>query len=464
MTLVGTLVFLIGILGLFALDRDSRDRTSKALWLPVFWLLIIGSRPVSAWLQGGRPVEAVGFEDGSPFDRNIYLALMIVALAVLFQRRAAVGRMLLDNWPVLLFFVYCAMSVVWSDYPEVAVKRWIKSVGDLAMVLIVLTDPDRLNAIKRFLARVGFILLPWSIVLIKYYPDLGRAYSKWEGTAFYVGVAADKNMLGMTCMIFGLGAAWRFIHELRGAGRRKMLIVQGTIFGMALWLISTANSMTSLSCFGFGTALIVATSFRRLARTPTRVHLMVAVVLLASSSVLFLNIGGGVLSAMGRNPTLTGRTDLWQQLLQIDHSPVVGAGFESFWSPERVDRLASVLKWAPNEAHDGYLEVYLNLGWVGILLLGTVIVTGYRTVIRCLRQDPEMGRLKLSYFVVGLAYSFTEAGFRNLTPIWIAFLLAVVKVPTTRMVRTTSTLFAPEREARENSSPAIAEHETAVSG
>src|SRR5882672_2297989 len=236
MTLVGTLVFLIGILGLFALDRDSRDRTSKALWLPVFWLLIIGSRPVSAWLQGGRPVEAVGFEDGSPFDRNIYLALMIVALAVLFQRRAAVGRMLLDNWPVLLFFVYCAMSVVWSDYPEVAVKRWIKSVGDLAMVLIVLTDPDRLNAIKRFLARVGFILLPWSIVLIKYYPDLGRAYSKWEGTAFYVGVAADKNMLGMTCMIFGLGAAWRFIHELRGAGRRKMLIVQGTIFGMALWL------------------------------------------------------------------------------------------------------------------------------------------------------------------------------------------------------------------------------------
>jgi O-antigen ligase len=312
------------------------------------------------------------------------------------------------------------------------------------MVLIVATDPDRLNALKRFLARVGFILLPWSILLIKYYGDLGRAYSKWEGTAFYVGVASDKNMLGMTCMIFGLGAAWRFISELRGAGRRKILIVHGTIYGMALWLISTANSMTSLSCFGMGTALMVATSFPKMARRQGRVHAMVAAILLVSSSVLFLNIGGGVLSAMGRNPTLTGRTELWHQLLLIDHAPVVGAGFESFWSPERVDILEKALLWAPNEAHDGYLEVYLNLGWVGVFLLGLIIVLGYRAVFRCLRRDPETGPLRLSYLVIALAYSFTEAGFRNLTPIWIAFLLAVIGIPYPRTARTTSKVSIPE--------------------
>ncbi|HWZ81726.1 MAG TPA: O-antigen ligase family protein [Terriglobales bacterium] len=458
MTEVATLVFLVGILGLFWLDRDSRAHTSRALWLPVFWLLIIGSRPVSVWLQGQRTVLANGFEDGSPLDRSVFLVLIILALAVLFQRRAAIGRVMRGAWPVVLFFAYCAVSIVWSDYPDVAAKRWFKSLGDLAMILIIATDPDRLNALKRFLARVGFILLPWSILLIKYYGDLGRAYSKWEGTAFYVGVASDKNMLGMTCMIFGLGAAWRFINELRGAGRRKILIVHGTIYGMAWWLISTANSMTSLSCFGMGTALMLATSFPRMARRQARVHLMVAAILLLSSSVLFLNIGGGVLSAMGRNPTLTGRTDLWHQLFLIDRSPLVGAGFESFWSPERVDVLEKALLWAPNEAHDGYLEVYLNLGWVGVFLLGLIIVVGYRAVLRCLRRDPETGPLRLSYFVVGLAYSFTEAGFRNLTPIWIAFLLAVIGIPSPRTAGTTSKPSVPERTAS-NSALALAGQE-----
>ena len=462
MTLIGTIVFLVGILGLFVLDRDARNRTSKALWLPVCWLLIIGSRPVSAWLQGGGPSQGIGFEDGSPLDRNIYLALIVLGLGVLFQRRVAVGKILRGNWPTLLFMAYCAASVAWSDYPEVAVKRWIKSVGDFAMVMIVLTAVDRTNAIKRVLARVGFILLPGSILLIKYYPDLGRAYSKWEGTAFYVGVAADKNMLGMICMILGLGAAWRFIHELRGEGRRRVLIVHGTIVGMALWLTWTANSMTSLSCFAIGSALIVATSSRSLARTAGRVHLMVAIVLLASSSVLFLNVGGNVLTAMGRNPTLTGRTELWQQLLKMDHSPLLGAGFESFWSPERVDHFVTVLKWAPNEAHNGYLEVYLNLGWVGVAFLGIVIATGYRAVMRCLRQEPEIGCLKLAYFVVGMAYSFTEAGFRNLTPVWIAFLLAVVKIPTGQTSRAEPTPLPAEPKERNRLAPAIVEQEAGV--
>jgi len=116
----------------------------------------------------------------------------------------------------------------------------------------------------------------------------------------------------------------------------------------------------------------------------------------------------------------------------------------------------------PNEAHNGYLEVYLNLGWVGIVLLGIVIVTGYRTVFRFLRQDPEIGRLKLVYFVVGLAYSFTEAGFRNLTPIWIAFLLAVVNIPINRNLKTGPTFLTEEPKTRQNPALAMIEPETVL--
>ena len=63
MTLVATLVFLVGILGLFALDRDSRDRTSKALWLPVFWLMIIGS-PGGSYIPGMVILGTLAFMEG----------------------------------------------------------------------------------------------------------------------------------------------------------------------------------------------------------------------------------------------------------------------------------------------------------------------------------------------------------------------------------------------------------------
>ena len=44
---IATLAFFAGILGLFVLNRDRTVTTSKALWIPVVWLWIAGSRPVS---------------------------------------------------------------------------------------------------------------------------------------------------------------------------------------------------------------------------------------------------------------------------------------------------------------------------------------------------------------------------------------------------------------------------------
>ncbi len=81
----------------------------------------------------------------------------------------------------------------------------------------------------------------------------------------------------------------------------------------------------------------------------------------------------------------------------------------------------------PGEAHNGYLEIYLNLGWVGMALLLIVIVTGYRTVFRAWRGHIAIGSLCLAYFFVGLVYNFTEAAFfRMLHPVWLFFLLAIV--------------------------------------
>jgi hypothetical protein len=437
MAQIATAIFVVGIFGLFVLDRDREARTSKALWLPVMWLLIAGSRPVSVWLQFRPASTPAQYLEGSPIDRSIYLVLLIAGLIVLVGRQRTVWPIFKRNWPLVIFVLYCAMSISWSDYPDVAFKRWIKSLGDYVMVLIVLTDGDPERALKEVLAKPGYLLLPISVLLIKYYPDLGRSYpAHWEGTAYYVGVAEDKNMLGMACLVFGLASFWRFLQSFRVSHRTRTLIVHGTITAMTLWLFWMANSMTSLWCFLMASGLIAATSFSKIAQKRGVVHLMVPALLLICFSVLFLDVGGFLLKEMGRNPTLTGRSEIWGQLLKVPVNPVFGVGFESFWLGKRLEYVWSLPGLHINEAHSGSLETYLNLGWIGLTLLAVVVVIGYRNVIRMLSSDFEAGQLRLAFFVVGLAYSLTESAFRTMDLVWIAFLFAIIGLPQTPTVNT----------------------------
>jgi exopolysaccharide production protein ExoQ len=433
MTQIATLIFVIGIAGLFWLDRDREAKTSTALWLPVIWLWIAASRPVSQWLSGTDVSSTDAYLDGSPLDRNIYIVLLAIAIVVLIGRGSAVLKLMRENGPLVLFLFYCAASILWSDYPDVAFKRWIKSLGDYSMILIVLTDQDRINAIKRLLARVSFVLIPVSVLLIKYYPELGRKYAtQWDSTVFFTGVTTDKNMLGVCCLIFGLASVWRLLQELhaRKEKRRKgALMAHGAVVLMNGWLFAKANSMTSLSCFLFGSALIIATGFPSVARKRALVHTMVFAGLTFCFCVLFLDLGGILLESVGRNPTLTGRTELWETIRAMNTNPVLGTGFESFWLGKRLERLWTIYWWHPNEAHDGYLEMYLNLGWVGVALLAGLMITGYRNVIRKLSEEPTTGPLFLSYFFVGVAYNFTEAATRTMSPVWIFLIMASIAFP-----------------------------------
>jgi exopolysaccharide production protein ExoQ len=433
------------IVGFFMLDRDRKVHTSTALWIPVIWMLFAASKPLSQWLQvsPGRTIEEN--LEGNPLERSIFTFLLVIGVVVLVGRGQKALAVLRMNGPILLFFAYCAVSTLWSDYADLALKRWIKSLGDLVMIMIILTDPAQSSAVKRFLARMSFLLVPVSVLLIKYYPDLGLRFDSWNGRQAFIGVTNDKNMLGVICLIFGLGAVWRILHALRERQHlrsNRPLIAHGVILVMVLWLFWKADSMTSFACFVLAGGLLVATSFPALARKRAVVHLLVVAVLSVASFALFFDGGGGMVKTLGRDPTLTGRTELWRDILGMNGNPLIGTGFESFWLGPRLEKLWTNYWWQPNEAHNGYLEVFLNLGWVGVMLLGVVIAMGYRNVTGSLRREPELGQLKLAYFVVGITYSFTEAGFRLLNPVWICFMLGAIAIPKsllrTRSVRRNS--------------------------
>jgi exopolysaccharide production protein ExoQ len=446
-TLVATAVFICVMLGFFALDREPKARTSLALWIPVVWFWIACSRNVSEWLSSGGPVSASldsanRYLDGNPVDRNVMTVLLSLGLFVLWTRRRVVGATLRANLPILSFFLYCAISSLWSEHPDVSIKRWVKAVADLVMVLVVLTDRDRFTAIKRLLARVGFVMIPLSILLIRYYSDLGRAYNPWDGGLSWTGVTTTKNQLGMICLVLGLPSAWRVIEELRKRRRDRR---KGTIFVhcciilMAFWLIHTADSMTPFACFILAGLVIVMASSRAVSRRPALIHLVVGAVLSIAFSALFLHIGSGLLANLGRDSSLTGRTDIWDMVIAMTPNRLLGAGYESFWVGERLQKIWAIYWNHPNQAHNGYLEIYLNLGWLGVTLLAVVIVSGYRHIIAGVRRKAPEAVLCLGYFVAAVAYNFTESAFKMTHPVWLIFLLATTTIPATRVLRRAET-------------------------
>lgn len=428
------LVFSIGVGGLFYLDRDKADTNSKAVWLAVIWIWIIGSRPVSSWLQifmGGGPSGPAALDaqlDGNPADAIVFFTLLVSGIAVLARRKTRATALFKASVPLVIYFSYTLASVLWSPFPEVAFKRWTKDLGELVMVLIVVTEMDPVAALRSLFSRVGFVLLPFSIMLMRY-SELGRGYDP-DGVPMNTGVTTNKNSLGLITFVVALGALWSFLHVLRDKdhpNRKRHLIARGTLLLFGLAVLYMAHSATSIACFCLGTLLILATHLPFIRRRPARVHGLVLGILLGGACVILFGGEAAVVGALGRDTTLTGRTEIWAAVIPMCPNRFLGAGFESFWNGYG-HNVAGLSKYQRgiNSAHDGYIDVYLNLGWIGVSLIGVILVGGYRRACTAFRRNPEIGSLMLAYVATAAIYSITEAGFRILTPTWISLLLATV--------------------------------------
>lgn len=420
---------------LLRLDPNP-TRISNAIWIPLAWLTIACSRPVSNWLTFGSPADvSAQYIDGSPLDRNVLTLLLALAVGVLYQRSAQVKAILRANVPLVMFLVYCSISMCWADYPLVVLKRWIRAVGDVAMVCIILTEAHPEDALKRVLMWMGAFLLPLSILFTRFFPSLGRSYT-YSGVPMWTGVATDKNALGALCMIVGVlllsrGLTVWWSPERKYRGRRLFVIV--LLFAMAVYLLTMINSKTALACFVMASTLIMMRCFESSYRKPWLLTTIVVGMIALTYSILFLGVGSSAISEMGRDTSLTGRTQVWDTVIPFAVNPWIGAGYENFWIGRRLEMIIRAINSGINQAHNGYIEIYLNIGWVGLALLGAVVFRGYRNIISGLQDNLEMSGLKLAFFFICLVYNFTEAAFKIMSPVWITFLWATIAVPIARV-------------------------------
>ena len=161
-------------------DVKAAQETSIALWIPIVWMLLINSRPVTEWSASRTQdwISSTQFSEGSPVNALIFGCLIASALVLLYRRRGTVLAFMRANGHVLLFLTFCLASILWSDHTLITIKRWIKEAGEFLVLAIVLTDRRPQAAVRRFLITPVFLLLPLSVILIVLFPHLGTYFSR----------------------------------------------------------------------------------------------------------------------------------------------------------------------------------------------------------------------------------------------------------------------------------------------
>jgi exopolysaccharide production protein ExoQ len=428
------------IVFLFRREMREKSNISGALWLPLIWLVLTCSRSFSAWLNiFGLPLSAPGSpEEGSPLDACCYLALAIAGLCVLIRRQVQLSEIVRNNGWLIAFFLYCFISIAWSDFPFIAFKRWTKIFGHPIMALIVLTEPNFEEALIRLMKRCAYVVVPVSILWIKYYPQWGRTFDEW-GMAMNVGIASGKNMLGADCLILGLFFFWQLLitwrTERSTQRRNELRLIAGFLIGI-LYLLRLAHSATSTISLLVAILVVVFVGMRSINKNFIGTYALTALVLVTVAELAF-GISGSLSESLGRGSDLTGRTVLWEHCLELQSNPIFGAGYESFWLGDRPARIASFYNgWRPGGAHNGYLDIYLDLGLIGLsILIGLLIATFWKIRLELFRNF-EWGRYRLAFLAAVVLRAWTERTFGTYGPLWFVFYIIALDYPRTYLATT----------------------------
>lgn len=409
----------------------KRERLSSALWIPLCWMFIAGSRYVSTWL-GLRPnfTSAAEASEGSPIDAATFMLMIALGALVLIRRRIDWRDLLSRNAFIFSYFAFCLMSALWTEDVGLLVKRWLKDLGNPIMTLVILTEARPYVAAGATLRRLTFLLIPLSFLFVKYIPELGRAYHP-DGSPMYTGAGSQKNDLGLICLVAGFSLVWDYLYAQRPESfSRNHKLAGVALMVMTAWLLRISDSQTATVCLAAGSLILMIGRAPFLMGKPGRLIGLVSGSL-AVAFVLETTIGlkDSLLQLIGRDPSLTNRTDVWATVLAFEVNPLLGTGFMSFWSGARMDEIQTRLAAAITQAHNGYLEQYLNLGYVGLAFIVIILIVGLAGAARQMTYDVPGAMFRFCCIAMAIMYNFTEASFYGINNMWFLLLLGCVAPP-----------------------------------
>jgi exopolysaccharide production protein ExoQ len=430
-------------------DRRQSNKVSGALWVPTIWIFSIATKSLASWFgAGGEDIES-----GSPLDRIFVSGLLCLGLFIFARRKVAWLPVIKKNTWLALLIAYMLISILWSDIPFISFKRWTRELTAIVMALVVLTESAPRQAMESLFRRTVYILIPFSILLIKYFPQYGIEYG-WSGEVAWAGVTLQKNGLGRLCLISAFFLVWTLFRRWKGReiGVPKLqTLAEVILLVLTVWLLKGPSSWAASATGFVALSTGLATFASLLWMKKHRIDLGVKGWMTITACIIALGIiqpliggstVGGFASSLGRNETLTGRTDIWALLLPaVMRNPILGTGFGGFWTS------MTTAKIGVNEAHNGYLGVCLGLGVFGLLLTIFFLLSFCRNAARALAHDFDWASLCICFLLMAAVHNISESSFDSFTKHMMAILLFLAVTFPTAVKRRSARAQSVERKA-----------------
>ncbi|MBV9655241.1 MAG: O-antigen ligase family protein [Acetobacteraceae bacterium] len=310
-----------------------------------------------------------------PGTQNLLLtaaqALILAGLGILYARRFRDITALIRQAPAPAAFLCLALaSVAWSVDPAITLRRvftLLTIIGFGYYLVARFSMPDIIRVVGQMAALAGYA----SIAVVLIAPGVGTMHGEPELAGAWSGVFTHKNLLGTTMIVALMTAVWRYRHEPHG---RLLRVVE---ICAALLVLVMARSRTAQidAMLLLPLGLVIAAA--RLRGVRLLWALYGAAIAGAIVLVLIVSNFEATMAFIGKDGSLTGRVPMWGLLLQKAlERPFTGFGFGAFFLPSNPALLfvQRVIGWPTPEAHQGFIELALELGVPGLLLGGWMLI------------------------------------------------------------------------------------------
>lgn len=411
------IICIIFVLYMLRLDRKQSPEVSVAFWIPTIWFLVLSSKPLSIWFQaGGQTIE-----EGSPLDRAFLTVMLCCGLIILKKRKFSWPNLIKDN--IWLFFLlgFMLIGCIWADAPFISFKRWTRELIAITMVAVIASEPQPLKAIESLFRRTTYILIPFSYICINYFPEYGRIYVHHSGDLMWVGMTLHKNTLTQLCGASIFFLIWTLIRRHRGsnaAASGYQTYLEVFIILLALWIMGGPYhrpTYSATSAIALIIGLLTLTGlflYNKRGSIPGSTLLTAFIIFIIVYGTITPFIGRlsifDVSNMAGREEDLTGRADVWRQIIPIVmRQPILGYGFAGFWTTNAREQLDI------SGSHNGYLDLILELGLIGLLLYTFFMVSNIRKAQRVMVHNFDWGIFWICALVMALASNTTESLFSS---------------------------------------------------
>jgi O-antigen ligase len=353
-----------------------------------------------------------------------------IALALTLQRRARLVTMSIPPHIIFLFIylAFAGATVAWAFKPEISFVRFSQQL----MIVISVVLPAMLVNPTTDLVRSLFLCFAISAILNVFFVLDGSQIIATYGSQGavnigYPGYFLGKNYLGECAAIAFLLSLYEILHS----GFRR--IAGLTILVVAVALIFWSNSKTA---FGLAIVAPILAGITLFVSKKSGVSIAIILVLIPISYIILSSVSNINVNRLSYilygDSTLTGRTLIWDFAVnEIALRPLQGWGYQSFWlagpdAPSIVDAKGWI-KHMPN-AHNGYYDTLLEIGYVGLCLLVIFLITTLHAIGRVAVRDRSRAWLLLSIALFVILFNFLESlWMRGFEFLWIVFLVIVAE-------------------------------------